>query len=151
MSGRVNGIQKIRSKTIEILNTDPELRTSADIHFTYGLMRQHNKFFESKYCAGWSTLQLVDLCRFFTFQKIHSIGSVVKVNQTGSTMFIILRGAARVMAEHMDPEFGRMKLVYEEDLCAGMVMYCIAWDMWCISVFIVYVVYRYISVYSVYT
>lgn len=120
MNGRADGVQSIRAKAMEILNTDPELRTSDDIHFIYGLMRQHNKFFESKYCAGWSILQMVDLCRFFSFQRHHAISSVVKVNQTGSTMFIILRGAARVLAEHIDPEYGRMKLVYEEDLCAGM-------------------------------
>ena len=84
----------------------PWRRSPADMAIILGLVTQRSAFHD-RYMRDWPAAQVAELCRRLTMEKFEgageSGGAIITAGSKSSTVYVILRGLARVLAPRRAP------------------------------------------------
>ena len=110
---RDDAARLIRARVLNIARNHPDHRTIHETSFLCGVLRQNNKLRQTM-CADWHPFQYTELCKGMVIKTFKPLDTIVDVGTHGTTMFLILRGAARRWKGTQ-----RTNLIHDEDLIAG--------------------------------
>lgn len=117
-SERIRAVDAIASITKHILHKKPFERSSEEIAFLVGLLKQKSVFL-NKFCHNWTPLQFNLMAKKLKFNHVLPMHKITEADYPATSAFMILKGCARVFTPIVSEVNHRRILKYEEDLCSG--------------------------------
>jgi CRP-like cAMP-binding protein len=115
---RIRAVDAIASMTKHILHKKPFDRSSEEIAFLVGLLKQKSVFL-NKFCRNWTPLQFNLIAKKLKFNHVLPMHKITEAEFPATSAFMILKGCARVFTPIVSEVNHRRILKYEEDLCSG--------------------------------